>query len=227
VVARLPHTQALLVYHWELGIGLSSLCFLSGPHRKGKAEPKVREEPGLILSECSEYRGAGREKAFSGDLEDLFTLKASLLPIPHPRRSLMKRESSLVHTALYMAVVNAYSSLRVNQGLNAFAGRDAQEGSSLAEHWGLSRYLISMENSRFLCHVTGCHGSQWGVSSYIPEQVGAGSLNSEIHQGLSFQPYQLFFCLVVWPSRPTALGWETHLKGANRVTDCPMTLSHA
>ena len=65
-----------------------------------------------------------------------------------------------------MADVNSYNLLRMNQGLNTFCrkgcpGREA--------HWlntrGLSRYLISMENSRFLCYMTsvmalsmGCHG---------------------------------------------------------------------
>jgi hypothetical protein len=65
---------------------------------------------------------------------------------------------------IVMADVNSYNLLRMNQGLNTFCrkgcpGREA--------HWlntrGLSGYLISMENSRFLWYMTSYHGPLNGV----------------------------------------------------------------
>ena len=90
--------------------------------------------------------------------------------------------------------VNTYTLLKVKQGVNTLfrkecPGRDAYWLTTL----DLSRHLISMENSRFLCYVTDCHGPLSGVSWLcVPDQVvwqGAGPmpavLNSEIPQGLS------------------------------------------
>lgn len=48
-------------------------------------------------------------------------------------QSLIKSWSLLILFYL-MADVNSYTLLRVNQGLNTFEWRNAQEGSSLAEH---------------------------------------------------------------------------------------------
>ena len=49
-----------------------------------------------------------------------------------------------------------YVLLRVDQELNTFC-RKGCPGREV-------RYLISIENSRFLCCVTGCHGPLSGVS---------------------------------------------------------------
>ena len=84
-------------------------------------------------------------------------------------------------------------------------------GSSLAEHSGPIGYLISMENSRFLCYVTDCHGPFSGVSWLcVPDHVEFGrelappllfSILSFMGFGFT-QPYQ-FFCLVAWSTCPT------------------------
>ena len=77
---------------------------------------------------------------------------------------------------LFLAEKDANNFLRVDQGLNTFCrkgcpGREA--------HWlntrGLSGYLISMENSRFLCYMTDCHGSLSGALwLHVPEGVELG-----------------------------------------------------
>jgi len=72
-----------------------------------------------------------------------------------------------------MANVNVYTLPRVNEGLNAFLfeGMPRKE-SSLAEYLGHIYILIRMENSRFLCYLTDCHGSFCGVSwLHVLEQV--------------------------------------------------------
>jgi hypothetical protein len=74
----------------------------------------------------------------------------------------------------------AYILLRVSQRLNSFCrkgcpGREA--------HWLNTRYLISMENSRFLWDVIGCHISLSELLwSRAPGQEPA-VLNYEIYQG--------------------------------------------
>ena len=114
-----------------------------------------------------------------------------------------------------MVNVNAYTLLGVNQRLNTFCekgcpGREA--------HWlntqGLSRHLISMENSRFLCYMTNCHGPFSGVSWLcVPDQVvwqRAGSmpaiLNSEIPWDLSW--LSLTSSSVWWHGPPAPQGYE-------------------
>lgn len=80
-----------------------------------------------------------------------------------------------------MANLNAYPSFRVNEGLNTFFGKECARREA---HWlntrVLSRYLISMENSRFSCYVTDCHGPLSVCHGLrVPDQVvwqGAGSL---------------------------------------------------
>lgn len=75
--------------------------------------------------------------------------------------------------------------------------------------WGLSRYIISLENSRCLCYVTDCQGSLSGVSwSQVPDQVvcqGAGPTpavhSSGNPQGLGLT--KPVFCLVAQSTRPT------------------------
>lgn len=75
-----------------------------------------------------------------------------------------------------MVAVNAYPFLRVTQGLNTFCekecpGREAQWLNTR----GLSRYLISVENSWCSCYMTDCHGPLSGVSWLRePEQVELG-----------------------------------------------------
>ena len=71
-----------------------------------------------------------------------------------------------------MVDVNAYTLLRVNQGLNTFFQKDCPGREA---HWlnirSLSGYLISIENSRCLCGVTSCHDLPSGVSwSHAPGQ---------------------------------------------------------
>jgi hypothetical protein len=75
-----------------------------------------------------------------------------------------------------MADMNAHVLVRVNQELNTFYRKGCLARDT---HWlntqGLSRYLISMENSRFSYYVTGCHGPLSGVSwSHAPGQVESG-----------------------------------------------------
>ena len=54
-----------------------------------------------------------------------------------------------------MVDVNAYTLLRVNQGLDAFCRKEyPRRDAHWMNTWGLYRYLISIENYRFLCHVT-------------------------------------------------------------------------
>jgi hypothetical protein len=94
-----------------------------------------------------------------------------------------------------------------------------RKGSSLAKHSGLSSYLIGMENSRFLCSVTDCHGLLSRASWLrVADQVvwqGAGSLpailNSEIPQGLSL--LNLTSSSVWWhgPLAPQEVSQVAHL----------------
>ena len=105
----------------------------------------------------------------------------------------MKDGPCLSKLLYLMADVNVYILLKVNQELNTFCGKECPGREA---HWlntqGLSRYLISMENSRFLCYMTDCHGLLSGVPwLHVPDQVvwqGAGPtpavLSSEIAQGL-------------------------------------------
>lgn len=61
VVLSLLSIQAPLASCWELGVEVPGLCFSSwlGVHilgRKGKIEPGIGAEPGLVLSECQGLR---------------------------------------------------------------------------------------------------------------------------------------------------------------------------
>jgi hypothetical protein len=72
--------------------------------------------------------------------------------------------------------------LRVNQGLNTFCRKGC---SGREAHWlniqGLSRF-ISMEYSRFLCYVSGCHGPLNGVLWLcVPGQVVWPGADSNIY----------------------------------------------
>ena len=87
------------------------------PGRKGKAEPGLGAESGLVLSDG--------------------------LPFPPPYQSLMKERVLPCSNCFYlMANVNVYTLLRVNQGLNIFCGNECPRREA---HWlitqRLSRYL--------------------------------------------------------------------------------------
>ena len=118
-----------------------------------------------------------------------------------------RRQSSLVQTVLFMVDMNAYVLFRVNQGLNTVCGKGCPGREA---HWlnplGLSRYLISIENSRSLCYVTGCHGPLCGGVMVTRRQVdpvrelAARLLLSILRfpEVLNLlQPFQ-FFYLVAW-----------------------------
>jgi hypothetical protein len=68
VAPSLQCVQAPLGHCWELRMWSVPPCFLSGRlcARQQEDKPGARAEPGLVSSECQEYRGAGRERAFSG-----------------------------------------------------------------------------------------------------------------------------------------------------------------
>jgi hypothetical protein len=106
-----------------------------------------------------------------------------------------------------MVDMNAYVLFRVNQGLNTVCGKGCPGREA---HWlnplGLSRYLISIENSRSLCYVTGCHGPLCGGVMVTRRQVdpvrelAARLLLSILRfpEVLNLlQPFQ-FFYLVAW-----------------------------
>ena len=116
----------------------------------------------------------------------------------------------LIQTVLFVVDEDAY----VDQRLNTFCrngcpGREA--------HWlntrGLSRYLISTENSRFLCYMADCHAPLNGVSwLHVPDQTElarefAPLLQSSILRfrrlGLT-QPFW-FFWLAAQSTCPTSL----------------------
>ena len=82
----------------------------------------------------------------------------------------------LVQTILFMTSEDANISLRVNQRLNTFdrKGCPGREVNGLYP-WGLSSYLISLENSRFLCSMIGCHDPLDGVSwLHVSREVDPG-----------------------------------------------------
>lgn len=72
---------------------------------------------------------------------------------PHPYSATILDEETVFLLKLFylMVSVNAYTFLRLNQGLSIFFEKECPGREA---HWlnmlGLSRYLISLENSRFL-----------------------------------------------------------------------------
>jgi hypothetical protein len=93
------------------------------------------------------------EERPTGDLGEALYDKGlcpSLLPLPR-RPSLVKKTVLVVQTILFMLDEDAYILLRVDQTLNTFCKKGCPGRGA---HWlntqGLSSYLISMENSRFL-----------------------------------------------------------------------------
>lgn len=133
--------------HWSTPQGVHM------PGRKSNAELRRRADFGLILSECWEYSGAGREKkAFSRR----FRLSSLLQRHPSPHSGPWRRDKPCLFKLIYMMVgENVYTLLMVNQGLNIFCKKECL---GREPHWvntlNLSRCLISMEKSSFLCHVT-------------------------------------------------------------------------
>jgi len=112
-----------------------------------------------------------REKAFSRFRWSSLQRRPETTPSPsHPP---WRKDRPCLFKLLYlMADVNACIHLWV-KGLNTFCwkewpGREAHWLNA----WGLARYLISIENSRFLCYMTDCPGPPWSV--VVPEQVDMG-----------------------------------------------------
>ena len=72
-----------------------------------------------------------------------------------------------------MVNVKTHTLLRVNHGLNTFCGKECPGREA---HWlktgDLSRHLIIMEKSRFLCYMTDCYGPLSGLSwLHVADQV--------------------------------------------------------
>lgn len=125
-----------------------------------------------------------------------------------PSRVILDEETVLAYSlAFLMANVNAYALLRVNQELNIFCRKECPgRKTHQLNPWSLSRYLSSIENSRFLCYMTDCHGSHWGAV-VMCSRAGRGrqgvapllSFSILIFTGfVLIRPYQIF-CLVLWP----------------------------
>jgi hypothetical protein len=127
-----------------------------------------------------------------------------------------KEENPCLSKLLYLVeAVNAYISLQENQGLNSLCGKECPgREAHWINTWGLSKYLIIMEDSRFLCNLTNCNGLLGGLLwLHVPGQV---ELDRELFPCLLFsilrfpgvlnllQPYQ-FFCLVARSTCPTWL----------------------
>jgi hypothetical protein len=110
----------------------------------------IKAEKGTVyqggcLAVCTE--GLEERKPSLGDLEMALYNK-----LPTHNVMLDEGDCPCFSKRLYlMANVNAYTLLRVNQRLNTFFRKECPGREA---HWlttqGLSRYLISMENSRFL-----------------------------------------------------------------------------
>jgi hypothetical protein len=130
---------------------------------------------------------------------------------------LVKRCPHLSKLLCLMVDVNAYTLLMVNQGLNTFCRKECPRREA---HWlnteGLSRYLLSMENSRLLWYVSDCHGSFSGMPWLsVPEQAEFGRelaphlpysiLSFTAGRGGFTQPHQ-FFCPVAQCTCPTGTG---------------------
>jgi hypothetical protein len=116
-----------------------------------------------------------------------------------------------------MVDVNAYTSLRVNQGLNTYCEKECpgREETHQLHTQGLSRHLISMENFRVLCYMTSCHGPLSEVSWFcVLEQVElARELAPLLPISILSFPrfgYTQIFCLVAWSICPTeaSLGYK-------------------
>jgi hypothetical protein len=111
----------------------------------------------------------------------------------------------IVHTGFFDGEYECIHLFRVNQGLNT-VGRKEWPGRAAPwlNYGGLSRYLISMENSRCLCYMTDHHGPPSGLSWLpVPEQVQkwVGAQVSEV-PGLSSLSLTSFS---VWPHSALAL----------------------
>lgn len=174
MVPSLVCTQAPLTYCWESGTGVSGLCFPSG-HSRASLEGDVRTWDGGGTRFVSEWvlrwwRDWEREKSFPGDLGK--SLYYESLP---PWQSLMKRCSMLNQTTL---LDGEYECIYLTQGEPEikclFPRRNAQDGKLIGWILGLSRCLISMENSRVASCLTDCHGPIFGISWFcVSDQVRA------------------------------------------------------
>lgn len=98
--------------------------------------------------------GLGERRPSPGDLD------MALYDEGLPQRSLMQKCPYFFKLFYLMEDMNVYILLRVKLIKYLLCEGMPTKGSSLAEHSGLSRYLINMENSRFLCNVSDCLGPQ-------------------------------------------------------------------
>lgn len=99
----------------------------------------------------------------------------------------------------------------MNQGLNIFCG---EECTGREAHWltaeGLPKYLINMENQRYLAMQTSAYGPHWGdvVTCSIAVTIKYGMapfLQFSILIFLGFeliQPYHSYACLVTRSHMP-------------------------
>lgn len=85
----------------------------------------------------------------------------------------------------------------------------SKECSGREAHWlnagvgvELSKYLISMENSRRLGHLTQCPWSSVGCRGYLVQSSTPAALKPEILGFELTQPYHPSACLVTWSHRP-------------------------
>jgi hypothetical protein len=138
------------------------------------------------------------------NLEWIFKRKASPSKLP-PWQPL------LVQTALLLWWMRIHKSYSGYKGLNTFCRKGCPGRKA---HWlntqGLSRYLISMENSNFLCYLTSRHGPLNGMSRlHVLGQADPGwelvltSSIMRIPRVLSLTQSYHIFCLVAWSTHPT------------------------
>ena len=151
----------------------------------------MKVEPGLVPSECQESGGTRRQRPSLGDLGMAF-YEEELSPNP---LAILDEDMVLIClNSLFDGECEYIQLIQGEPGIKCLLWeRMSRKESSLAEHSGSIRYLISTENSRFLLYVTDCHGPLIGVSWLcLPDQIiwqGSGStpavLNFEIPLGLS------------------------------------------
>lgn len=150
---------------WKtVGSGINGVvpCILCTQMPLGTLESWEQESVGMHQTRRGWISGQGRIWFDSKYREDIEAARekasrrfrwGSLQWRPHLVLILNEGNSSLLSKLFYFMVnVNAHILLRISQGLNTFyrmecPGRETQEVYT----WCLSRYLIIMEHSRFLC----------------------------------------------------------------------------
>lgn len=137
----------------------------------GMAEPGSGQNPVWLRVSADSMEGLGKRRT-----------SPSLRDLGHPLWWYLMKETVLAcpNYFIFMADMDEYALLMVNQGLNAFCRKryPGMEAHWL-NTWGLSRHLTSIENPRFLCYLISCHGPLRGMPWLrVPGQVvcpGAGS----------------------------------------------------